>query len=378
MKVIFYLSFAMLTLVCCKQVEEKEPEESTGAGGESLVLLTKEAEKNAGITTGLASFEKLPIIIKVNGKVDVPPESLVSISFPYGGYLKNTELLPGMAVKKGEVIGIMEDQEYVQLQQDYLQAIAKLNLLKLDYQRQADLREGDASSKKSFETAKTEYEMQQVMVKGLSEKLLILGLNPGTLKVENISRTVPIRSPITGFVKSVYVNVGKYVNPSDVLFEIVDPNHIHGSLTVFENEQHLVKPGQKLDIYTTAQPGKPYRGEVILVSKDVDSNRGVTIHCHFLGNHGDLIPGMYISASIETESRMQPIVPESAVVRYNGHHYVFLEEGSHQYRMVEVATGEVYDGKIALASNSYDWTKQKVALTGAYALLGSLKNVGEE
>jgi cobalt-zinc-cadmium efflux system membrane fusion protein len=378
MKVLLYTIFATLFLQGCKENSPEETSSVSTGTEETMVTLSMESEKNAGITTGLASYEKLPTLIKVNGLVDVPPQSLVSISFPYGGYLKKTELLPGRPVKKGEVIALMEDQSYVQLQQDYLQAIARVNLLKLDYQRQLELREGDASSKRTFENAKTELEIQQVLVKGLSEKLMILGVSPQHLTIENISRTVPVRSPITGFVKSVFVNVGKYVNPSDVLFEIVDPDHIHGSLTVFEKDQHLVKQGQKLDIFTSAHPDKPYRGEVILVSKDVDSNRGVTVHCHFTSNHSDLIPGMYISATIQTESQLLPLVPESAIVRYNSKHYVFTVQDSGKYRMAEVTLGESHDGKVALTANYLDWSKQQIVLTGAYALLGKLKNVEEE
>jgi cobalt-zinc-cadmium efflux system membrane fusion protein len=316
--------------------------------------------------------------LKVNGTVDAPPQSLVSISFPLGGYLKQTEMLPGRPVKQGEIIGIMEDQSYVQLQQDYLQAVSRLTLLKLDYQRQLDLREDDATSKKSFEMARTEWEMQQVLVKGLSEKLLILGINPKSLTVEKISRTVPVRSPITGFVKSVYVNIGKYVNPSDVLFEIVDPDHIHGSLLVFEKDFAKVKQGQHVRVFSQERPDKAYHAEVILVSRDVDENRGITVHCHFLGEHSGLIPGMYISAEIDTDSQMLPLVPESAVVRFEGKHYVFTEKEKGTYTLTEVTVGNRLDGKVSIISSYIDLGKQPLVMTGAYALLGKLKNVEKE
>jgi membrane fusion protein, heavy metal efflux system len=236
MRVLLYLILSVGILLSC---QSKQGQGENPVGPPHLqheVVLSEQAILNAGITTGLAEMGRVNQKLRVNGTVDAPPQSLVSISFPLGGYLKQTEMLPGRPVKKGEVIGIMEDQSYVQLQQDYLQAVSRLNLLKLDYQRQLDLREDDATSKKSFEMARTELEMQQVLVKGLSEKLLILGVNPQSLTVDKISRTVPVRSPITGFVKSVFVNIGKYVNPSDVLFEIVDPDHIHGSLVVFEKD----------------------------------------------------------------------------------------------------------------------------------------------
>jgi cobalt-zinc-cadmium efflux system membrane fusion protein len=359
-------------------VPEKQAESKASENFETKVTLSPEARKNAGITTGLAPMEKMEISLKVNGMVDVPPESLVSISFPYGGFLKTTDMLPGRKVVKGQVLGVMEDQAYVQLQQDYLTSISKLQLLKMDFDRQTELRQGDASSKKAFETAKAEYEMQQILVKGLAEKLKILGVSPETLSVDKISRTVPIRSPISGFVKSVFVNVGKYVDPSDVLFEIVDPDHIHGSLVVFEKDQHLVRHGLLMNVVNPSRPEKVYRGEIILVSKNVDSTRGVTIHSHFIGDHSDLIPGMYITAEIFTESTMLPVVPESAVVRLEGKHYVFIVNGDGSYTMTEVKVGEAKNGKISLTANYIDWEKQQIVLTGAYGLLGKLKNTAEE
>lgn len=380
MKAIFYIIISALSLSACKQgavAEEKTGEEAAAISATS-VGLSDEAIRNAGITTGLATMEMVSQNIRVNGEVDVPPQSLVSISFPLGGYLKSTDLLPGIHVNKGQVIALMEDQSYVQLQQDYLQSLSRLKLLKLDYERQMELREGEASSKKAFETATAEYEMQQVLVKSLSEKLKILGVNPEGLTIDKISRTVPVRSPIDGFVETVMVNIGKYVNPSDVLFEIVDPRDIHAALTVFEKDYHLLKPGQEVLIKNAGRPDKTYRAEIILISRNIDSTLGATVHCHFEGEHADLLPGMYIAATILTEGQQLPLVPESAVVRHEGKHFVFTKQEKGTYTMKEVTIGEARDGKVPLTANYIDWGTQEVVLTGAYALLGKLMNVEEE
>ncbi len=380
MKAKIYTGFLVFSLIGCTQ--EKPTETGTGekqaASVQTKVSLSDEAIRNAGITTGLAAYEKVSNVIRVNGEVDVPPQSLVSISFPLGGYLKSTDLLPGMHVNKGQVIALMEDPAYVQLQQDYLQALSKLTLLKLDFERQTELRAGEASSKKAFETARAEYEMQQVLVKSLSEKLKIIGVDPQGLTIDKISRTVTVRSPIDGFVKTVLVNIGKYVNPSDVLFEIVDPRDIHAALTVFEKDYHLLQKGQEVLVQNAARPDKTYRAEIILISKNIDSSMGATVHCHFEGDHADLLPGMYISATIEPEGKMLPTVPESAVVRHEGKHYIFTKQEKGNFTLTEITIGEAFDGKLPVTANYLDWTKQEIVLTGAYALLGKLMNVEEE
>ncbi len=378
MKQTIYIKIVVLLLLGCSNKPTEAEVEAESSVFTTQLAVSEAAIANAGITTGKASLAMMQQTLQVNGVVDVPPQSLVSISFPLGGYLKNTDLLPGMHVRKGQVIATMEDQAYVQLQQDYLQAIAQNNLLLLDYERQKELSEFDASSKKIFQQAKTAFEMQQVLVKSLGEKLLILGVQPASLSVDKISRTLPVRSPIDGYVKSVFVNIGKYVNPSDVLFEIVDPRDIHAAITVFEKDLYNVKENQKVKVFSAGRADKPYQAEIILVSRDIDENRGATIHCHFIGDHGDLLPGMYISAAIELDMQQLPTVPEDAVVRYQGKYYVFTVQQAGQFTMTEVTTGERIEQRVALTNNNIDWTNQEIVLTGAYALLGKLMNSEEE
>ena len=161
-------------------------------------------------------------ILKVNGVVDVPPQNMVSVSFPLGGYLKSTHLLPGMKVSKGQSIAVMEDQALIQMQQDYLVAKSKVYFLEKEFERQKTLNETKTSSDKIFEQVASEYQMEKVILSSLKEKLLMVGLNPATLTESKISRSISIHSPINGYVSAVNVNIGKYVNPADILFELVN------------------------------------------------------------------------------------------------------------------------------------------------------------
>ena len=192
--------------------------------------------KNAGIVTGKTMRKEISSILKLNGIVDVPPQNMVSISVPLGGYLRSTSLLPGMHVRKGDVIAVMEDQQYIQLQQDYLTAKAKIGFLRNEYERQKDLNSSQASSDKVYQQAEADYKTQQVLIAALAEKLKLAGINVEQLNETNISRSVNIYSPINGYVSQVNINVGKYVTPAEVLFELVNPDDIHLALKVFEKD----------------------------------------------------------------------------------------------------------------------------------------------
>lgn len=90
----------------------------------------------------------------LNGKIDVPPQNLISVSMPMGGFLKTTHLLPGMHIKKGEVLATMEDQQYIQMQQEYLMARSKMTFLESEFKRQRELNESKSSSDKVFQQTK--------------------------------------------------------------------------------------------------------------------------------------------------------------------------------------------------------------------------------
>ena len=151
----------------------------------------------------------------IQGRIDLPPQNIISVNFPLGGYLKSTKLIPGMHVSKGEVIAVIEDQSIVQLQQDYLSAKAKSTLAKLEFDRQKSLYDANAGSSKNFQQADAELKMQNVLVKGLSEKLKLIGIESGSLNETNISGQVQIKSTINGYVSKVNVNTGKYVQPTE-------------------------------------------------------------------------------------------------------------------------------------------------------------------
>lgn len=358
----------------------KQPETSAAASDSvsSIVTLTDAQLKNAGIVTGKLELKSISSILRVNGKIDVPPQNMVSVSVALGGYLKSTGLLPGMHVNKGQVIAVMEDQQYIQLQQDYLTAKARLPFLENEYNRQRDLNASKASSDKVFQLAEAEYRSQQVQLAALAEKLKLIGVNPERLSADNISRSINVYSPINGFVSKVDVNIGKYVAPTEVLFELVNPEDIHLALKVFEKDLDKLYIGQGLVAFTNNQPEKKYPCEVLLIGKDISPEGNTNVHCHFERYDKSLVPGTYMNAEIAVRNTKAMALPADAIVSYGGKQYVFINRGNHQFALTEITTGESEDGytEILLPSAS-QLEKADFVTKGAYSILMQMKNKAE-
>ncbi len=374
-KLIIFINISLLFAACNqKQTNNEQLNIDTQ---KNIAVLTEEQYKNAGIEIRKTETQNIFSVLKLNGKIDVPPQNLVSISVPLGGYLRSTKLLPGMHINKGEVLAVMEDVQYIQLQQDYLSAKALYTLLESEYNRQKELNRSKATSDKTFEQAEANYQTQLILIKSMEEKLKLIGLNPQKVSANNISKSINVYSPINGFVSAVYVNIGKFVNPSDVLFELVNPDDIHLALTVFEKDIDKLSIGQKLVAYTNTNPTKKYRGEIILISKSLSIQNATEVHCHFEQYDKTLLPGMFMNATIELTGGSETVLPDDAIVRFENKNYVFAEKGNRQFEMLEVQIGDTENGFTVIKDIEKLATKN-IVIKGAYNLLMSLKNTNEE
>lgn len=367
-----------LFLLSCK--ENKPTEEATNTSSDhDKITLNDTQIKNAGVVVGMPEMKNIQAEIKVTGTVDVPPTNIVSVSFPMGGYVKSIHLLPGMEVHKGEVIATMEDQAYVQMQQDYLTTKAQMAYLASDMQRQKTLSDADAASKKNYQLIQSQYETQNVLLHALEEKLKIIHINPKQLTPKNITIDRPVYAPINGYVTQVNVNIGQYATPSEVLFSLINPDDIHAAMTVFEKDLPSFKAGMEGRVFTNGDTAKQYPVKVILVTKNVDSAGKGLIHCHFEREDFRVAPGTFLNGIFQLAGSSIVAVPDDAVVRYFGKNYVFTTQDEKTFKMEEVSIGNSNNGFTALLpKDGVDWKQTKIAVQGAYSLIGALKNKMED
>ena len=374
MNILNYLLPALLLFGACSS--DKTTESQTPVATHELVQLTDLQQKQAGIVTAELQAKVIAYSLKVNGKIEAPPQNYISISAPMGGFLRSTDLLPGMKVKKGEVLALLEDQQYIQLQEQFLQTKAMLVQTEKEFNRQKLLNQDKSSSDKLFEQAAADYASTKTAFAALKEKLKLIGLNPDGLSDENLSRQIAIFSPINGYVAKVNANIGKYISSSDVLFELVNPDDIHLALTVFEKDIERLSVGQKV-LATTNHSSKSYSCEIILLGRNIGADRSIDVHCHFLEYDHSLLPGMYMNAVIECGSAEVLALPAEAFVDFEGKTFVFVQQSATNYQLVEVTKGPSENGFTAI-NNPADLNAKRIVVKGAYSLLMKLKNAGEE
>lgn len=372
-------------------VEETESAAEAHTDEESNeVELNPVQYQTAGIALGKVEKRALSGTLKVNGLLDAPPQNMVSITALMGGFVKNTELLQGMYVKKGQVIAVLQHPDYVQLQQEYLESRSRLEYQEAEYERQQELSRQNVNAQKTLQQAKANYLGTQAQVSGLKVRLRMINVNMKMLEQGTIQETITLYAPISGYVTQVNTNIGAYVTPTDVLFEIVDTGHLHVEITVFEKDVSRLRIGQKVR-YTLSNTEKQGRATIYLIGREISEERTVRVHCHFEQENKELLPGMYLSALIETGSQQVPALPEEAVVNFEGKFYIFVPvaaqeshepfgkaKPAHHFTMIETGIGKAEDGYTeVMLPTGFDAATTPVVVKGAYTLLSAMKNSEE-
>lgn len=415
-KTIFLKLFVALSiafsLMACSVSSDKETgkEEEHHEEEEGTVEFTEVQYKATGIQLGGIEKRQLSGTFKVNGLLDVPPQNQVSISVPFGGILKSTDLLQGTWVKKGQVIARMEHPDYIQMQQEYLDAANQLIFMEKEYKRQEELSRENVSATKTFEKTTSEFNSLKSRVEALKQKLSMININANNLTTESMLRSIALVSPISGYVTDVNANIGKFVQANEVIFEIVDTRHLHVELMVFEKDLSKLKIGQRVR-YTLANETKEREAEVHLIGREISPERTVRVHCHLLKEDKDLLPGSYLNAIVESGTSETTALPDEAIVNSEGKDYIFIQvpaeeeyheekpvEGQKQadkekeaeaahgqeahgfkFKAIEITTGVSDGGYTAvILPEGFDMDSKNIVLKGAYDLLSKMNNSEED
>lgn len=371
-----FLSFLIGTLLFSCSGKDKEA--SKAVSNEDEITLNAVQIKNAGIQTATLNMKDLAQKISITGFIEIPPTSIANVSAPFGGYIKASSWIVGEHIRRGQVLATIENPELVQIQEDYLLAKSNLAFAQKDYERQRVLNKAQASSDKVMQMALTTRDNYAINMQALGEKLRIAGIQPKSVSASNIKRFTTVLSPIDGYVSKVNVNMGQFVSPTDVLFEVVNTADTHLVLKLFEKDLDHVHVGQTVYAYTNQDPSKKYAAQIILINKDFAADRSVTAQCHFSNYDGNLMPGTFMNADVVANPKSGLTIPEAGIVSFGGQNYIFEEIKPRTYKMIPVKLGNSENGLSEVLNLTSDQAQKKWVTKGAYSLLSALKNVGED
>jgi len=371
------LIIVLITMISCSTNTPDTNTPAKASTSSSVLTLSGKQVLSLGIKSSELTKSFMGMSIFANGMIDVPPQNKSYISVPFGGYIRDIKVLDGMRVSKGEVLLVVEHPEIIQLQQDYLEVQGNMEYLKAEMDRQKLLLDKEAGSAKNFQQAKSNWQVAQAKLSGLSIKLEMANVNVSALKNGNIQREQKIRSPFAGVVTKVNTNVGSFADPKDNLLEVIDLQHAHAELTVYEKYLKLLKLNQLVSLNFVDSDEKT-TAKVFLIGREIGPDRTVKVHCHFDRLPKEIVPGSYLKAEINVDEMEHYVVPTDAIISFGEKDLIYVTTDNRHFIPVEIEVLSTQGDKTAIQPiNELDFLNRKYVSKGAYELL-STQNKEEE
>ena len=360
-------------------------EEELSVEGE--VHLSELKKNSIGIKVDVIPTRPLSGVVEANGQLEVPPQHEATVTAILGANVTAIKVIEGDKVKKGQTLATLAHPNLSRLQSDYVRAYHQLQFLQKEYERQKKLYDENVGSGKIFQQTQADYLSMKGEVKGFEAQLGQLSLNIAKVQNGDVYQNVPVVSPIDGYIEKVEVQIGQYVDPQKDMFMIVNNEHIHADLMVFEKDVHKVKKGQDISFTVESVPGVTLNAKIYSVGKQFEQNpKAVHVHAEIEKKNDFLIPGMYINGRIHTGEKAVLALPESAVIEEEGKSYIFTvtppnednNEMEWGFKAVEIRTGLVDDGWVEIKLLEPLPEKTKVAWDNAYYLIAEMKKGSTE
>lgn len=236
-----------------------------------------------------------------NGLLMVSPDRQATVSLTMGGRIHSLAIEPGKAVVRGQVLATLDNPDFIELQQTWLESAAQLDFLEKEYARQRSLG-NDAASQKRIEQSRAEYLSMKSKADAAAAKLRTLGVSTKALLDNGIRQYLPVLAPISGYVTGLDANLGKYIDAGEAICDIIDKKQPMLQLTVYEKDISLMKVGKTILFRVNGMGKATFSATVSSIDQAVDKkDYSIKVYARVKDSNHVFRPGMYVRAKIVAE-----------------------------------------------------------------------------
>lgn len=317
------------------------------------VDISRQQRVMAGIAT--ARVEKMPLTREINatGIIAYDQKRQTRVSAWTAGRLERLHVdAVGVAVSKGKQLAEISSPDLIYAEEEYL--LAWKAQRQFANSPQAGFTD---SSEALFYAARERLRLLQ-----FKEREFALLERDGRPTVR-----IPVYSPLSGVVIEKNVIEGGYVKDGDPLFTIADLSTVWVEADVFESDQALLRPGQRVDITLQSYPGRTFSGKIMLINPFLDpKTRTVKVRVMLPNPEFKLKPEMIVQATIREPLGDCLAVPLSAVMDNGRRKIVWVETAPGTFAARQVVVGASAGDMVQILSGLA--AGERVAASGGYLI----------
>ncbi|MGN0282766.1 MAG: efflux RND transporter periplasmic adaptor subunit [Prevotella sp.] len=324
------LTMTALCLAACSSGEKQhehdhEAEEHEGHEAHTgEIIMTAEQMEKAGVKTETATAADFTAVMKAAGQISRPQGDEQTIAATASGIIRltSTSMTEGTAVGKGQTIATISSQN-LQDGDPTAKAKAAYEAAKKEMERLKELVSDKIVSQREWEQAKMNYETARATYIGISA-----ATHEGQTKVA---------SSMNGFVKTLVVKTGDYVNVGDPIAIVTQDRMLQLVVDVPECAYKDMKHISGANFRTTGDD-KVYRladinGRLISYSRTLPEGAAYLPATFEMKNVGAFVPGSFVEVYLLMQSRKGVLtVPTTALTEEQGTHYIYIKENDAKHK----------------------------------------------
>lgn len=288
---------------------------------------TAEEQRNMTTTAELRDIQNSLLLTG-----EIKPAFIVDVKPEVGGKVKKINVVPGQAVKKGDLLAVIDDTDLLTEKKSALTDIegAELSVKKIrgNYERAKALFEQKLISKEVNDNLQSDFAIAENTLDKAKSRLQI---------VQDKLNKTQILAPADGTVLDVPVNEGQVVvaaasvNAGTVLMSFADLSRLMIFSQVNQIDAQQLSVGQGIDVTLFEMADKPVKAtieRIAPIAKVVNNIKGFEMRALITENDGRMKPGMSVSMSVPIAVASQAVsIPVSAVFRENRDNIVYVRAG---------------------------------------------------
>ncbi len=319
------------------------------------IKMTREAAQLANVLTSVVSRQNPEKEVRLYGKVQADERLLQNQVAQISGRVEKLLVnFTGEPVRKGQPLAVIYSPELVTAQQELLEA-AKTK------QAQPEIYEAAREKLRQWKLADSQISAIETS---------------GTVKTN-----LEIESTTSGIVTARRVNMGDYVSPGSVLYDVSDLSRVWVLFDAYESDLPFLKTGDRVDFTIEALPGASFSGIVKFIDPVIDPvNRVAKVRVEISNPGGKLKPEMFATGIVKsnlTEYKDKLVIPASAVLWTGKRSVVYVKQTGDEpiFKMREIELGPMLGNSYVVADGLADG--EEIVTQGAFSVDASAQLDGK-
>jgi cobalt-zinc-cadmium efflux system membrane fusion protein len=338
-----------------------------------LIGITSKQFETAQLELGYLKQNRFSKQFQVTGMIDVPPENRATVSSYFDGYISETQLLVGNEVQKGDLLVKLKHPDFIKMQQNYAESFSNLEFQTSEFERKKSLLEDKVIAQKVFQSTKNDYLQAKAQLQATFEQIKLMNLNPKEIAKGNFTSEIRIHAPISGKISKLNVAQGKFLSKSEMIMEILDVDHIHLELNVFEKDILKIHKGDTLSFKIPEISDQIFSAYVKLIGAEVNENRSVRVHAHPKNENVNFSVGMFVNSYFKSDSKDYLALPETAFTEVDGETFVLQLDSKTDslftFKKIEVETNAQQNGLKPILNSKQIDTEAQFLTRGVFDII---------